>query len=72
MSNNTLQRSQSAIKTLSETVQRAYAHARSLGYTGSSLEYAMLILPEDTLVTDNTGYSGTLRDTPSISELLNI
>lgn len=60
------------IKALSETVRRAYAHAKALGYLGSSLEYSMLILPQDMNVMDSGGgYSGSISEAPSVDQLLN-
>jgi hypothetical protein len=60
-----------SIKSLSETIRRAFAHAKYLGYSGSCLEYAMLILPEDTTIIDSgkDGYEGPLSQAPTIEEL---
>lgn len=72
MPNNSQRIQRESIKSLSETIRRAYAHARILGYTGSSLEYSMLVLPQDTTIIDSDGgYEGPIDQAPSVEELLN-
>ena len=70
MANKSLQSQHEGIKALSGTVRRAYVHAKSLGYTGTSLEYSMMVLPPDMNLEDAGGYKGPLSGAPSISELL--
>lgn len=62
------------LNALSNSVKRGYTIAKAHGYTGSSLDYAMAVMP-DIHVTDidecgNVIYDGPANCAPSVDELL--
>lgn len=75
MANHSSKHTWTAVCAMAKSIRAGYQVAKTHGYVGTSLDYAMSVLPEETRVLDldehgRCTYEGPLKDAPAVASIL--